>query len=63
MKIKSRGDKKVTFVLVCKKTCLKVNADKSKVVTLGGKEFKYLGFVLDESDTDGMEGKSCSLQV
>ena len=61
------------FVEVCRRSGLKVNAGKSKVMVLNGEEglkcefyvdgirleyvseFKYLGYVLDESSTDGGE--------
>ena len=50
------------FVEVCRRG-LNVNAGKSKVMVLNGEEglecevfkFKYLGYVLDESDTDKAE--------
>ena len=62
------------FAEVCMRRGLKVNAGKSKVMVLGGEcevcvdaicledvlEFKYLGFVLDESGTDEAE---CSRKV
>ena len=66
------------FAEVCRRRGLKVNADKSRVIVLNGKEglecevhiygicfkcvseFQYLGYVLDESGTDGAE---CSRKV
>ena len=60
----------VYFVDLCSRISLKVNADKSKVMVLDGKEglecevyvvgvwleqvleFKFLGYILDESSTD-----------
>ena len=41
------------FVKVCRRRGLKVNAGKSKVMV---SEFKYLGYVSDESGTDEAEG-------
>ena len=58
------------LVEVCRRRCLKVNENKSRVMVLDGigkcviidetrleqmTEFKYLGFVLDESGTDVAE--------